>query len=76
MSKKRTLFLVVGFALFLYGFLAIVLQFIGLQLTFLTWIDKGGQLLGFTLRLIMVIAGIAIAYAANTDWEKENNDSI
>lgn len=72
MSKNRTTLLIIGFLLFLYGFLAVILQFVGLQLVFLTWLDFGGNLLGFVLRLVMIIAGISVAFWASTDWEKED----
>jgi hypothetical protein len=71
MSKNKTWFLVSGFLLFLYGFLAIILQFVGLQLSFLTWLDAGGNLLGFVLRLVMVIAGIVLAFWATLNTEQE-----
>lgn len=71
MTKNKTRYLIAGFFLFLIGFLAIILQFVGLQLTFLVWIDAGGNLLGFVLRLLMVIAGIVLAAWASIDTEKE-----
>lgn len=71
MTKNKTRYLIAGFFLFLIGFLAIILQFVGLQLTFLVWIDAGGSLLGFVLRLLMVIAGIVLAAWASIDTEKE-----
>ncbi len=71
MSKNRTWFLVSGFLLFLYGFLAIILQFIGIQFIFLTWIDLGGNLLGFVIRLLMVISGIVLAAWGSIDIEQE-----
>jgi hypothetical protein len=71
MSKNKTWFLISGFLLFLYGFLAIILQFIGIQFTFLTWIDLGGNLLGFVIRLLMVIGGIVLAAWGSIDLEQE-----
>jgi hypothetical protein len=73
MSKNKTLLLVAGFLLFLYGFLAIILQFVGIQFTFLAWIDAAGSLLGFVIRLLMVIAGIIMAFWARTDFDAEND---
>jgi uncharacterized metal-binding protein len=71
MTKNKTRYLIAGFFLFLLGFLAIVLQFVGLQLTFLVWLDAAGNLFGFVLRLLMVIAGIVLAAWASIDTEKE-----
>lgn len=73
MNKNKTIFLVAGFLLFLFGFVALVLQLVGLQLTFLIWLDWGGNLLGFVLRILMIIIGIVLAAWANINPEIEDN---
>ena len=72
MTNKKTTFLVCGFLLFLFGFLALILQFVGIQLTFLTWIDFFGNLPGFAIRLIMIITGIVFAAYASMNTENED----
>ena len=42
-----------GFILLALGVLALVLNLVGVQLAFLTWIDNFGQLAGFVIRLII-----------------------
>lgn len=49
-----------GFGLFVLGFLALVLSIVGVQLAFLTWIDSWGGLVGFVIRVLMIIVGIGI----------------
>ena len=51
---------IIGFALFMIGMLALVLQLVGVQLIFLTWMDSWGGGIGFLLRLIMIIVGLVI----------------
>jgi|JI8StandDraft_1071087.scaffolds.fasta_scaffold1504959_1 hypothetical protein len=71
MSKNKTWFLIIGFLLFLYGFLALILQFIGIQFTFMAWVDAAGNLVGFVVRLLMILAGIVMAAWGSIDLEQE-----
>lgn len=68
MIKRKGLWTLIGFLLFIYGFLALVLSMIGAQLSFLTWIDLPSPLFGLVIRLLMIMAGIAIVYIARTDF--------
>lgn len=67
---KKTTWVAVGFALFLFGFLALVLSVVGVKLAFLAWIDYPGALFGFLVRLFMIVAGIVIVYLTLTDWRR------
>ena len=69
MSKTTTT--IIGFLLFIIGGLALVLSLIGVQLSFLTWIDKPSPLLGFVIRLLMILAGIVIVVLSRTDWQND-----
>lgn len=71
MLKRKGLWTLIGFLLFLYGFLALVLLMIGAKLSFLTWIDIPGPLFGLVLRILMIMIGIAIVYIARTDFSGE-----
>lgn len=71
MTKNKGLFTLIGFLLFLYGMLALVLSLIGAKLSFLTWIDSNGALLGFVIRILMVLVGIVLVYIARTDFSGE-----
>ena len=64
-----------GFALLTFGFLSIVLSMIGLQLSFLTWLDNSSRLIGFVIRIGMVLVGIIMMALATTDWEREFRES-
>ncbi|MBR9921122.1 MAG: hypothetical protein GYB31_09805 [Bacteroidetes bacterium] len=72
---KKSLFVVLGFALFAFGLLSIVLSLLGLQFSFMTWMDSGSKLLGFVIRLIMMLAGIVTMALAYTDWDREFRES-
>ena len=71
---KKGIYTLIGFLLFILGGSALVLSLVGVQLSFLTWIDAAGGLIGFVLRIVMLIGGIVIAVLSVTDWEKENQD--
>ncbi len=71
MIKNRGLFTLVGFLLAGIGFMALILSLVGLQLSFLTWIDAPGRLFGFVTRLVMIIVGIIMIYLAQTDFKGE-----
>lgn len=68
-SKNRSLWTLAGFLLTGLGFVAIVLSLVGVQLAFLTWIDSPGRLIGFLIRILMIIVGIVIIYLAQTKIE-------
>ena len=69
MTKQKIWLTVFGFLLAGTGAMALVLSFIGIQLSFLTWIDYPSKLLGFVIRLVMIMAGLVIIYLTRTDFE-------
>lgn len=69
--KYKGLFTLIGFLLFLYGMLALVLTLIGAQLTFLTWLDSFGAGIGFVAKVVMVIVGLVLVYIARSDFAGE-----
>lgn len=73
MIKNRGWITLVGFLLAGVGFLALILSLVGLQLSFLTWIDAPGGLFGFVVRLVMIMAGIVLIYFGQTDLEQESD---
>ena len=64
----RTFFMFLGFLLFIFGIVALVLMLVGLQLSFLAWLDSSSRMFGLTLRLLMVFGGIVMFYFARTDF--------
>ncbi len=67
---RATFFLILGFLLFFTGFIALVLMLVGLQLSFMAFIDAPGRAFGFALRLLMVFGGVVMMYLARGKFEK------
>ena len=70
--KNKGIITALGFLLAGTGFLALVLSLVGVQLSFLTWIDQLGPLMGFILRLLMILIGGIIIYVSSTKFEGGN----
>ena len=70
----KGVYAIIGFSLFIIGFLALFLMMVGVQLSFLTWIDANGRLLGFIIRLLMIIAGAIIIYLTQTNWRNVDGE--
>ena len=69
--KNRGIIVLIGFLLAGTGFLALVLSLVGVQLAFLTWIDAFGGLIGFLIRVLMIMFGAIIIYVSRTNLEGE-----
>lgn len=67
--------MLLGFLLVVFGLTAIILQVIGTQWAFLQFLERGGRLLAFVLKIIMVMAGFVIYALASTDWERDRRES-
>jgi len=68
--NRPTLFLILGFLLFLFGFLALVLMLVGLQFSFMAFIDNTSRTVGLLIRLLMIFGGVIIMYLARSQFEK------
>lgn len=66
MNKKAVLS-IVGFGLFIFGFLSLLLSIVGIKIVFLLWLDALGPLAGMLLKLSMIIAGIVIVVVTRGD---------
>ena len=71
MATKNIWITVVGFFIAGIGFFALILGLVGIQLTFLTWLDSPGRLFGFLAKLIMILIGIIMIYLNNSDFKGE-----
>lgn len=60
----RTLVIIFGFLLFVSGFIALILMLVGLQLSYLAWIDAPGRTFGLVVRLVMILGGVIMIYLA------------
>lgn len=73
MKNNKAWLTLVGFLVAGTGFLALILSLVGLQLSFLTWLDAPGGLFGFVARLIIIMTGIILIYFGQTDMEQESD---
>ena len=64
-----------GYGLLTLGLTAIIIQVIGLHWYFLGWLEMGGRLLAFIIKILMTIAGFLIIFFARTDWDREVKES-
>ena len=72
---QKSILTLIGFLLFVFGFLSIVLSMIGVQLAWLAWLDIPGPLFGFLCRIGMILAGIILVILIQTDWKREREES-
>lgn len=73
--KNKGYYTLLGFLLFIIGISAIVLQVVGVQWAFLSFLERIGRLFAFVIKVLMVMAGIIIIVLARTDWEREKRES-
>ncbi|MGB0983463.1 MAG: hypothetical protein ACPG19_05445 [Saprospiraceae bacterium] len=66
MNRKAVLS-IIGFCLFIFGFLSLLLSIVGIKIVFLLWLDYFGGLVGMLLKLSMIIAGIVIVVVTRGD---------
>lgn len=71
MTQYKGITTLLGFLLIGAGLLSIILSMIGLQFSFLLWIDGLGRLPGFVLKIVMILAGFIIMYLAQTKGAEE-----
>ncbi|MBV6440072.1 MAG: hypothetical protein DYG98_17985 [Haliscomenobacteraceae bacterium CHB4] len=72
---KKSLWTILGLSLIIVGLTAVILQMIGTQWAFLSFLEIPGRLFAFVTKVIMVIAGFVIIVLARTDWERERQES-
>jgi len=62
--NKRSLFAVLGFLIFFFGFLSMIFLLFagGLRFSFLSFIDSMGPVIGFVIRLVMMFGGLIMFY--------------
>ncbi len=70
-DTSKTILTIIGFLIAGTGLLALILHLVGLELSFLQWMDAGGRLLGLVLQLVMSIAGFIMVYFGQTDLSQE-----
>jgi len=66
---SKSIFTTLGFILFLVGMLSLVLMVVGVQLSYLTWMDAAGRGLGLLGRIAMVVGGAVIIVLARGNFD-------
>jgi uncharacterized membrane protein YidH (DUF202 family) len=74
--KNKGLLLLLGYTLFSLGLTAVTMELVGTHWYILAWLERGGRLLAFILKLLMVIVGVLLIVFARTDWEREKRESM
>jgi len=74
MQRYKGWFSVIGFLLIMFGIMSIVLSMVGLEFSFMIFLDVFGSLTAFIIKVFMVLSGIVIITLARTDWERERMD--
>lgn len=73
--KNKSRWVLIGFLLFIFGITSIIMTLVGVRWVFLSWLEVGGRLPAFVLKIIMTIGGILLIILARTDWEREKRES-
>jgi len=68
-SSNKSILTFIGFLFLMVGFSAICLMLMGIQYSFLTWIDVPGRLFGFVARLVIIIIGFLMVAVARMENE-------
>lgn len=73
--KYKGLWLLLGYAMMTFGLTAIIMRLVGVHWVFLAWLERGGLLLAFILKILMTMGGVLIIILARTDWDREIRES-
>jgi hypothetical protein len=61
--NKNNIINLIGFLLFVIGFMSIFLSLVGLNFTFLSWLNNAvGNSMAFLIHLSMIVSGLIIIY--------------
>ncbi|MEE9371593.1 MAG: hypothetical protein V3V00_00920 [Saprospiraceae bacterium] len=66
---KKGTWAIIGYVLFLFGVLAILLSMIGLSFKPLAFLDIFGRTGGFVLRIVCILTGLIILYISSVKRE-------
>jgi hypothetical protein len=69
---NKSLKLVIAFILFVLGFMSLLMSMLGLQFTYLRWLEKLPVLLSVLIKLAMLIGGIVLAYMVTLGKDSED----
>ncbi|MBL7831989.1 MAG: hypothetical protein JNK41_13260 [Saprospiraceae bacterium] len=63
---------ILGFVMFITGFIGLTLTLVGVRLKLLSYIDIHTPMLGFLLKLSLIVLGLVVFIISRTNWEREN----
>jgi hypothetical protein len=69
-TPVRNLLVIIGFLLFILGMTSLVLDFVGVKIIVLAWLDYFGAIAAFGIKLLMAVVGITMAVGARTSAEE------
>lgn len=72
MLRHSTTLTAIGFLLLFLGLVSLILNYVGVDIFFLTWLYDLGVGISFAVRLVLVILGFILIYVGQTDWERED----
>lgn len=75
MIKNKNFGMLGGMLLIIFGVTALLLQMVGVHWYFLGWLEAGGRLLSFFIKIIMVLSGAVLFFLSNVNWEREQEES-
>jgi len=68
MSKYKNLLTILGFLLVVTGFLSMIVSVVGLKFSFLLFLESWGSLVGFVLKLLIIMTGFILTYLGQTNF--------
>jgi uncharacterized membrane protein len=68
MSKYKNLLTILGFVLVVTGFLSMIVSVVGLKFSFLLFLESWGSLVGFVLKLLIIMIGFILTYLSQTNF--------
>ena len=72
-SQTSTILNIIGFFLFFFGMMALVLSMMDLRIVFMDWItESAGRGGAFLIHLVMIILGLVIVVAARGNYSGED----
>jgi len=70
---RKEIVTVIGFALFIFGFIAIFLTLVGLNLTMFSFIEKLPTPFPFVTKIVLVMLGVILIYTAKFNRDDTRN---
>jgi len=68
MNKYKNLITIVGFLLVITGFLSMIVSVVGLKFSFLLFLESWGSLVGFVIKLFIILTGFILTYLGQTNF--------